>query len=385
MKRKIAVCFLSFIFIFSSAGCWSNNEASEMNISSALGLDRSEDGKIMVSVQLIIPSAFKASSSGISGEKKDFIVVSNTGDTLFAAIRGMLSKINKKVYYGSLQVIVISEEVAKFGIKDFMDFILRDHEFQYDTLIVVAKGSTAKEILEEKPELSKTSALFIKDSFENTKYRAFTKDMSLLEVTRELFSPGKSLAVGTIKKTGDEIVSEGMAVFLKDKMVGEFDSLETRGYMFALGQVKSTILEIENPLNPKKKVNVEVFNASRERKVDWTEEDKPIINIKIKVQGNIGEQQDGEDVDEEEFMKMVTEKCNEEIKNEATKAIKKAQKEFKSDIFGFGYTMQEQNNKYWKKVKNQWHSDIFPEQKVNIVVDTKLNRTGLIHKSLAEQ
>ena len=61
-----------------------------------MGIDIDKDGKKVVSMQIIKLSSSKESGGGGAAEK-NFVVISNRADTIFAALRGMLNKIDKKI------------------------------------------------------------------------------------------------------------------------------------------------------------------------------------------------------------------------------------------------------------------------------------------------
>ncbi|KNY25386.1 Ger(x)C family spore germination protein [Pseudobacteroides cellulosolvens] len=383
MNRRFLCLILSFYMLLTITGCWNNRDLSELAIASAFGIDRTEDGKVMVSVQILQPSAAKAGGKdGGGGDKKGYVVVSNTADTIFGALREMLSRVSLRIFYSSAQVIIIGEDAARAGIEDYIDFTLRDHETQFKTLVAVSKGTTAKEILEKEFDLSNVPGAYIRDILNNADSRAFNKNMILLEVARELATEGKELSIGAIKIDGNTPSAEGMAVFLKGKMAGWLDSFETRGYMLATGRLEGTIIEVADPQGSKKQLAIEVQKTNKKQSIEFNSHGKPEVNIEIGIQANIGEQYAGGSMKEDEIARLIAVSCNKKVKNEILQTITKCQKEYKSDIFGFGAKVFDVAPDYWKSVREKWNPEIFPELKVNIEVKTKILRSGLIGKSI---
>nr|WP_278183720.1 Ger(x)C family spore germination C-terminal domain-containing protein [Ruminiclostridium cellulolyticum] len=70
------------------------------------------------------------------------------------------------------------------------------------------------------------------------------------------------------------------------------------------------------------------------------------------------------------------------MKEEAQKTLEKCQKEYKSDIFGFGMYTFQKYPKYWGKSKNIWDEEIFPKLKINIDVNGNIVRSGMLIKSI---
>ncbi len=387
MTKKMVLLLLCISMIMTlSTGCWNNRDLSELSILTAMGIDKTEDGKIMVTAQIIKPTDVSSSGAGApgggGGGEKSFVTISNTESTIFEALRTMLAKVNKRIFYSSSQVIVFSEELAKSGIKNYVDFILRDHETQYKSHIIVAKGTTAKEIVEQEYELSKIPGDYIRDTIKNSKSRAFTKEIRLLDMARELATEGRELSIGTIEKSENLTSTEGLAVFRQDKMVGWLDKYETRGYLFITGRAKSAIIEIENPDNPKEIIGIELTQGSSKFEVKTSSNNSIEVIVKIKAEANIGEQHSQYVQSPDDICKCLSKNLEKEITKECYSAINKCQKEYKSDIFGFGMHVYDKYPKYFKKVTDIWNEQIFPSIQVKVKVDAKINRTGLLSKPI---
>lgn len=384
IKRIVLLILCVCILITFCTGCWNNRDLSEISILTALGIDKSSDGKIMLTAQIIKPIDVSSSGAGVSGGGggKSFVAVSESEDTVFGALRLMLSKINKKIFYSSSQAIVIGEDLAKSGIGNYVDFILRDHETQFKSLIVVAKGSTAKEIVEQEYDLSKIPGTFIRDTLKNNESRGFTKKIRLLDMARELATEGRELSVGTIEKVDNTTSAEGMAVFQKDKLVGWLDKYETRGYMFITGRGKSSIIDVKSLENPDEMIGIELVKASSKIKIKSINRNNIEIEVKIKAEGNVGEQHSQKSQSPDKVCRSLTKCLKQEITKECNDVVKKCQNEYKSDIFGFGMHVFDKNPKYWGKVTDIWSESIFPNIKVNVIVDAKIKRTGLLSKNI---
>lgn len=385
MARKLAVLILTAAVIINCTGCWNNRDLTELSILTALGIDKKGD-MIEVTAQIIKPTDVSTSGAGTAGggggNKKSYVVVSHVDKTVFAALRGMLSKVNKKIFYSSSQVIVISEELAHAGVQDYIDFILRDHETQFKSLVLVAKGTTAKEIVQQEYELSKVPGAYIRDTIKNSEARGFTKEINLLEMARELATEGRELSMGTIEKEDKSTITEGMAVFRNDKLAGYLDKYETRGYCFVTGRLKSSIIEISHKENPKKLIGIELMKTSSKIKAKLSPDRNVEITVKVKVSGNIGEQQAIQEKNIVDFCRCTREELEKYIKEECESAIKKSQQEYKSDIFGFGMHVFDEYPDYWKSVAEKWNDDVYPNIKVKVEVEAKLLRTGLIGKNI---
>jgi spore germination protein KC len=65
-------------------------------------------------------------------------------------------------------------------------------------------------------------------------------------------------------------------------------------------------------------------------------------------------------------------------------AIKAAQEDFETDIFGFGEVIHRENPKYWKKHKESWEEE-FVDIPVKVNVDIKIRRIGTVGNTFLKQ
>ena len=116
MINKIKIFLLLPILIFMT-GCWDYHELNNMAIATAK-----------------------------EGESQT-IVYSGKGETMSEAMKQIDLVIPKRLYLGHLSVTVVSEELAKNGLSNVMDFLIREPESVKRFYIILAKNSKAGDIL----------------------------------------------------------------------------------------------------------------------------------------------------------------------------------------------------------------------------------------------
>ena len=72
------------------------------------------------------------------------------------------------------------------------------------------------------------------------------------------------------------------------------------------------------------------------------------------------------------------------LKQDLSKVVKKVQNKYKSDIFGFGNLIYKNNPKTWETIEKDWNSKYFPNLKVKIKTNLKINATGSLEKTIKE-
>jgi spore germination protein KC len=73
--------------------------------------------------------------------------------------------------------------------------------------------------------------------------------------------------------------------------------------------------------------------------------------------------------------------ASEEIESSVRSALEKAQKAYRSDIFGFGELFRRHYPSQWRAVQKNWN-DVFSGIDVRVHVRTRLKRPGVTNDSI---
>jgi len=375
---KIGIIAVLFLMNLILTGCWNNKDLSEINMVTAIGIDRTEDGKVVLTVQVVEPAAIQSSGSrkggGGGAQLKPIFVQSYEGETVFDALRSMLSVVDKKMFLSTAQVLILGERLSRNGINEALDFFQRDHEVGYTMDVLVARYATPKEILEMETDIDSIPAMYIKGTIENTVSRAKVKQTMLIDLIKDMGNSGREIAIGQVTKAGEKRVrTEGTAVFRDGKLVGWLDPYETRGYLFATGKVESTVVNVPADEGT---ISMEVIRSKGKVNVEFENGEPAILTIRVRVEANVGEYRHGWKLDSPDDLHKLEEILAEEVNKEIRMALDRTQKDYSSDIFGFGTQLYKYHLKYWKEVKDGWN-DIFSRLPFDIKVDAKIKRTGV--------
>lgn len=376
MKIKIITLLILSALL---TGCWDNVDLIDINIVTALGIDKSEDGKIIVTVQVIEPAALQSTSSsqgkGGMAQPKPVFVKSYKGETISDALISMKAVVDKRLFLSTLQVIILGEKLCREGINEALDFLHRDYQVEYLADVLVARGCSPEDILKIQPEMDAIPAMYIKGTIENTKLRAKVKRTMLIELFKDVKNKCRQITIGQITKENEKTVkAEGTAVFKDGKLVGWLNQYETRGFLFATDKVESTVVTIPVASG---KMSIQVLNSNGKIDVKFKNSQPYRLSIYVNLEGNIAEYTGKGVLSSQQDIHMLQKALSEEVKKEIAMAIRKAQKEYSSDIFGFGKIVHKYHPQYWKQIMDQWN-DIFSQLPVDIVVNLKIRRSGLI-------
>lgn len=385
MKKMISTisCILLLVLL---PGCWNRRELNTLAIVQAIGIDRTEDGQINVSLQILIPSAIKSSTSEKAGGSNSVWVVTSKGETIFDALRNASMQTDRKAFFPHNMVYVLSEEIAREGIGDELDFLSRDAELRKTPYVFISKRK-AEDIIKSEHEQEKIPGQAIEKLAKLTFAASKIPKIQLIDLLKNLASktndsiiPGIELIQSDQGSGPKNLVRlGGTAILKKDKLIGWFDANETRGVLWILGEVKSGIIVVPTPGDQSKKSGIEIIKATS-RIVPERVDGKLVLTVNVATIGNLGEQMSSEDLVEPEPFKELEEKMASVIEDEISSALDKAQR-WQVDIFKFGTEVHRQFPKEWPELEKNWPEE-FQKLQVNIVVDTKLRWTGFMKKPI---
>lgn len=367
-------------------GCWNRRELNTLAIVQALGIDRTEDGQINVSLQLLKPSAIKSSTSEKAGGSKSVWVVTSKGETVFDAIRNASLQTDRKAYFSHNKVYVLSEEIAREGISDELDLLSRDAELRKTPYVFISKRK-AEDIIRSEHEQERIPGQAIEKLAKLTFATSKIPKVQFIDLLKNLASktndsiiPGIALVSGGSETDAKNLVKlEGTAILKRDKLIGWFDAKETRGVLWILGDVKSGIIVVPTPGDETKKSAIEIIKATS-RIVPERMNGSLVLTVNVHAEGNLGEQMSNADLVKPEPFVELEEAMTSAIEDEINSAVDKAQK-WDVDIFKFGTEVHRQFPKEWPELEKNWREE-FQKLQVNVVIDTKLHWAGFMKKSI---
>ncbi|MCZ8522605.1 MULTISPECIES: Ger(x)C family spore germination protein [Paenibacillus] len=381
-----------------TTGCWNRRELNELAIASSMGFDVVKGG-VTITVQVIDPGEISNKAGGGSAGRAPVTLYDAHEDTVFQAIRSITTKSPRKIYLSHLRIVVISEELARKGIRNIIDFLSRDHELRRDFYILIARGK-ASDVLNTLTTIEKIPA---NKMFNSVKVAEESwgpvLGTNLEDLIGKLVRPGIAPLVpgiriignkeqGSKKSNVERIASParlnigGLAIFHKDKLLGWLNEKEGVGANFILNKMKSTVVAASCP-GGTGKLGAEVIRSESSMKAS-NQGDNPLIVIEVRSEANVADVECSLDLTKKETIKELETSLNDEIRGMIDGAIRAAQKKFKSDAFGFGDTIRRKKPELWARLEDQWN-EIYPTVPYEIRVETKLRRTGTMSQSFIEE
>ena len=375
------------------AGCWDRRELNEISIMVGIGIDRGEDG-YLVSAQVVVPAEVSVRTNA---GRSPITLIQAEGETIFEAFRKMTRESSRKLYPGHLQIFVLSEEVAREGIKDTLDLLSRDWEIRSDYYIVIAREQNAEQILQVKTPIDSIPANKLFETLQTSRKNwSATRTVTLQQLIDDISARGKEPVLTGIEMIGDpeigktkqnveEIVPaailryDHLAVFKEDRLNGWLDGEESEAYNYITGSIRSTVEPVACPAGDK--LTVEVSRAGSDVRAKMSG-GLPHIDVRISVKGSIGSVSCDIDLTRRETIRELEHILGQELKSSAEKTIQTLKDDYSADIFGFGEAIRRSYPEEWKNLKEDWADTGFSELPVTVKVDVKILDAGTITNSL---
>lgn len=389
---KIKLFFISLCF-FLLTGCYNYNELNTLAIATGMSINYKDD---QYEVSLLIANSKQAQVSSKEGESQS-IVYEGKGKTISEAMREIDIISPKSIYIGHLSFIVVSESLAKAGLMDSLDYLLRDPESIKRFYLIMAKNAEAKDILEIVSPLESFPAQSISTAISfSRESQAVTSTIPYSSFIENLVKKGSEPILATIELKGNAKKGKNadslqnttpkaylqlstLALFKKDKLIHITNEEESKGINVINNNIGELLLNCHCSGG---KAEIEVQNLKTSKKVS-VQNGKPHILVKVKGKGSLQESTCKLDLEKEESILSLEEKANEEVKRLMKKAIA-VTKKFETDSFGFGNLIYKFHPKLFKTLENNWNEEGFKDLDISYDVDIRLEFKGSTESGIKE-
>lgn len=361
-NKVLVIAITSFIlYIYCKAG---NKYVpiEEIAIPSAIGCDienANEEEKYGVSLSIYTYSGNKVETNVFTGKAN---TVPETRSTRQVELTG-------KFLLGLEKVVVMSDEAARFGIKNFLEALWVNPTLNDNSYFVVSKEK-AEDILNFKAEGNKSSGDYIDNLIRHlASFNFFSKNYKMIDVLIRAESEGRSIVLPYIEVKDGKLKVTGMALFSKDKLVKSIGLEEARIMNLLRESNVQGIIQIK-----KSTKSYFSFYGTSKRTVDCKLADgKFVFDIKLKIKGTVAANSMYKNlVKDPELKKAIEEDLEREAEKLSYGFIEKMQKDYKVDCLELGRCAAE---KYGRRKNIDWDK-VVSESQINVTVDVKIVDIG---------
>lgn len=363
-------------------GCWDRKEMDELALVMASGVDLTEDGQLEITVQIALPTGIPSAVKSGGQEKKPIIVLSSKGRNSSDILGKMQLQMSRTIHFGHRSVIVFGERYARKGVNQVLDTFTRLPESRYNSYVLTAKGTTAKEVLSTPylPELISGIGM-AKIQSNNISF-----GVKIDQYASALATEGRSATTGGIRLMEQDpsnrtFIIDQIAMYQGNRLVGFLEGEEAKLLRWWSEQKYKTRFTVRvEPESQRYKGIIGVELVDSKKKIHLNIRDgMPEFRIELKSTVRAVDNDSSLDVTQEENMRKIEMLLSTQITQDMEGLLRHIKNELKSDIFGLGEIVHHRRPYVWKKLKSQW-IDVYPTTPVQVVSKIKIVRTGKTEK-----
>lgn len=153
-------------------------EPNDVAYVTALGIDK-KDNEYIYTVQFANPTNISGGASEEGGKGGEIVEnLSVGGNSIYSGLNNTNAILSKNLSLAHAKLIVVSEDVAKEGLYNFIDTLSRSYEIRPDIYIAVAENS--QEYIEEvKPVIELNPAKYYQLTYEKNDFGGVPKNSAL--------------------------------------------------------------------------------------------------------------------------------------------------------------------------------------------------------------
>ena len=377
MKRRAICAAAAALLLLIPCGCWSYRGLDDMTLVAGVGIDYdAQNGDYLLSCEVIDPS----NTNKETGVKSK--LVEARGKSVMDAVRNAKKRLINRLYWGNTQVLILGGGLLKDGNLNFVvDWFLRDAECRETVGVIVSNEKSAEEMLKIKGLDSSVVAYEIQKILDDDqKDTASLLNVPVYRVYDTLHTPGIQLALPAFHLTendGQKVAeADGEVLFKGGKPVGALSAEESKYFLYAVDGVRGGILVLRPDSSAEEEFSLEVSGNKTDRSYTY-EKGKLTFTLKTVTEAYLDEHDMKMDIlDDKEIRKMENE-AETYLKKNIEGAVRKVQKEYRSDVFGFGYMIYRKDPKLWKQLAPKW-DEIFPSLGVKVECEVKILETSFV-------
>lgn len=366
-----------FCFLILSTGCWDLAEIDDLALVMASGLDYAENNQIEVTLQFALPAGIAAQQGGGG---KTVLIITEKGKDGLEALQKIQEQLPRKIFLGHRSIVVIGEKYARHGIEQVLDEFLRSPSSRSNTYILTTHGATAKELLQTPFLYEQIPAIGLKKN----QLGGFSQAVKLPDFLNAIAIYGRSPTTGTVRLIDNS--SEGklfrideVAVYRENKLTGYLSQQQVNSLFWLPNAPKHkniTVKVNQKTENQKGTISCQILSPRAKIHAE-IKEGKPSFTFDLKATGRVLENDSNLDLSSISNLKLVENEFSKEIERSMKKTIvQQLQKKLKTDVLGLGRVLHIEYPYYWKKIKERWEQDIYPNVPVTVKVDVNIARIG---------
>jgi len=397
---------------FLLSGCWDKRELEETSFVLMLGVDKGKVRKFAITALVALPAKMAGSGEGGGGggggsdkDDKPYLVTTVESPTLSGAMSLLDAYLDRRVSAIHATTLFMGDELAKEGVLQAMDDLVRFRQTRRSTTFVVTKGRAADFLREMKPQTAKNPVRFVEQMTYAFRSTGTTPAESLAFVFirkahtgyaqplayyaaiaghESTSEDGDSTAGGSLgapkagemqRKGGPNVEFLGGAAFRRDRMVGVLSGDEVRSVLMLQDKFVQGQINLADPRQADAYVAVMVRRGRPARVHVDLQGPRPHLQVSLTLEAEIVSIQSGIDYTNPEDQVALERTIETEIANGIRALIRKTQ-EWNADVAGLGNRVIRQFPTVSSWEAYHW-PDRYQDAQVDVAAHVRLRRFGL--------
>lgn len=376
---KARVCLMLWIgAALILTGCWSQMELTERAFVLALAIDKGDKEKLEVTAQIYKPMSQFGPPSGQSQELS-FINVTLQGMSVSNIIRNTKTVSGRHSQFSHIQILLVSDEVARERLGDILDFFFRDPEIRLGTPVVITRGK-ARNYLVGRSMIESTLGSQL---FKQINFSAYLAGRSVNTNLRDLAfglkseSEGAMLPVITNDRQYRQDVVQGIALARRDRLVGYIRPVKAPYLLLLAGKYKYGVLEIPCEGEESLTETVEVLHSAA-RMTPAIKGRSASARIEVEIDASIGElacTTIRDMADETKFADRIGQYFKEQMESVLDTLRKR-----KADVLGIGHKLYLRHPAQWKNMKPDW-PELYARMPIDLDVRVYIRNSKMMNST----
>ncbi|MDO7906444.1 Ger(x)C family spore germination protein [Paenibacillus sp. JX-17] len=388
--RRVSVAAGLLLLPLVLGGCWDRREVNDVAFVMGSAVDKEANG-YRTTLQIAMPSQLGGAGSeggggGTSGDKSWYLE-SRYGETIRASQISEQRSLSRMLHYSHRRMLLIGEDLARSGVSQMMDVLVRMPQNRLSSLLVVTSGPAYKVIQADAPIEKFPSEMVRELSHEYMK-----KPRSVKSMIHTLIEEGVDSAVPLVgltsnvpqgwSNTQSTIAIEGLAVFHGDRMTGAVRGNQAKALVMAMNQSRNQEILVTPP-DGSGKISVMLYD-NHAKLIPHIQGDRIRMTIRIDCRGSVVENESAMSLTRDKSMSWLEQQTAAQLKEDVEKSVRLIQKTYKSDVLGMGNMIYTKHPEAWQKFRSKW-DQMYPEVDVDVKTLIHIENLGTVSKPLGKR
>lgn len=282
LTKRIVGLFLVIAISMGLVSCYDYKDINRITFATTMIFDETPVGDLEIYIDTMKPYR----SSNESSDKGKRIIYKGTGKTVAEAIKDLNMQASSNINFTQCKAYIFTENVAKSGIRKYMDVINKNQELMIKSYMFVLFGNP-EELLTQVEGDEEYLGVYIDELVRKVQDnpRVIATNANNYLDARTNYNNLLVLGALQVKNSGNKKTLElsGGAIFKDEVMVRKIGSSESMSFNFLTNNINSGTLEAINPQDVSGFVTLEITDSKTKTSLEYDgQRIKLFKNIKIK-------------------------------------------------------------------------------------------------------